>query len=121
MLHPCYSLEHEMKERGVGGLSTAVKKCRIFGTILKILINIVFLSDPEHLVIGRLDVSALQYLSKGDLQSLQAVEQGTKNHYIVGPQHQLGPGAAHVGQAHFEHATADPAQPALADGEVQGA
>ena len=38
-----------------------------------------------------------------------------------GPRHQQAPGAAREGQARFEHATADPAQPARADGALQGA
>ncbi len=43
-----------------------------------------FLSaGPNCFVMGRLDVSALRYLSKDDLRTLQAVEQGMKNHDIV--------------------------------------
>ena len=64
---------------------TCIRKCSIFGTILNIFFGfcLVFLSDPEHFVMGRLDVSALRYLSKDDLRTLQAVEQGMKNHDIV--------------------------------------
>ena len=32
---------------------------------------------------GRMDVSALRYLSKDELRTLQAVEQGMKNHDLV--------------------------------------
>ena len=48
-----------------------------------LFIYICFLVGPDCLVMGRLDVSALRYLSKDDLRTLQAVEQGMKNHDIV--------------------------------------
>jgi RIO kinase 2 len=44
---------------------------------------ILFLAEQSSFVMGRLDVSALRYLTKDDLRTLQAVEQGMKNHDIV--------------------------------------